>query len=280
MSLKGEVNKISGAVRRAVNSMARDGLVGMDGAARGTKKIWGYVCAINEEGELAGTVDVQEYNYEPDEYVEMGTGHHKGVRLSAIQDNKSGIFIVPMLYSDVIIIQNPIDGVEYVAMYSHARHIRMVSDSIEGEDDGKVEIGVTEVEKFNETDDGLDKDYNELDPTKNQTITTYTAESIVDQVISPDDENGLKQEKTAEHKIITVGDTTITIEGQNVTVKTSGSVKVEANTCEVKGSNVTITGGKLTTKGVSNTDLNGPYNAIKVCPFSGAPHCGSMVSGT
>lgn len=294
MSLKGDVNKISGDVRRAVNHIAKQGTTGMDGAVRGTKKIVGYVCAINEDGELAGTVDVQEFNYEPDEYPIPGAGHHKGVLLSAIPDNKDGIKIVPMLYSEVVIVQNPTDGCEYVVKFSFAQQIQMTTHSLEGEDNGHIEIGVTEVEKFNETDDGLDKDYYELEPTKNKTSTHYNSTSIVDQIISPDDEEGFRQEKTVEHKIITVGDTTITIDGESVTIETSkainiktDSAKIETSSCEVKGSDVkidgdtvTITGGTLKTKGQSTTDLNGPFNAIKVCPFSGAPHCGSSVSGT
>lgn len=303
MSLTGDIHKISGDVHRAVSKMAKQGITGMDGAVRGTKKILGYVCAIHEEGELAGTIDVQEFNYEPDEYPTMGTGHHRGVLLSAIQDNTDGIFIIPMLYSEVVIVQNPTDGCEYVLMYSHARRIQLTTRSIKDEDNGGIEIGVTEVEKFVETDDGLDKDYYELETTKNKTSTCYKATSIVDHIISPDDEEGFKQEKTVEHKIITVGNTKITIDGENVNIETSGKIsftvggtnfteedgkvsiktntaKIEADNCEIKGNSVTITGGTLKTKGTSNTDLGGPFNAIKVCPFSGAPHCGSSVSGT
>lgn len=303
MSLKGEINKVSGDVFRSINQIAKNGMTGMDGAVRGTKKIYGYVCAIHEEGELAGTIDVQEFNYEPDEYPIMGTGHHKGVLLSAIQDNQNGVLIVPMLYSEVTIVQNPTDGCEYVIMYSHAQTIKHIAHSIEGEDKGEIEIGVFETEKPIETDDGLEKDYDQLEPTKNKANTIYKSTSITDQIVSPDDEEGFKQEKTVEHKIITVGDTKITIDGENVTIETSGqvsftvggtkitgkdgSVKIETDSCEIKGSdikidggNVTITGGNLKTKGVSSTDLNGPFNAIKVCPFSGAPHCGSSVSGT
>ena len=169
MSLKGEINKYSGDVRRSIGQMARQGMTGPDGAVRGTKKILGYVCAIHEDGDLAGTIDVQEFNYEPDEYPIMGTGHHEGVLLSAIQDNSEGILIVPMLYSEVVIVQNPTDGREYVQMYSHAKRIQLLAHSIEGEDDGEIEIGVTETEKLVETDDGLDKDYYELEPTKNKT---------------------------------------------------------------------------------------------------------------
>lgn len=296
MSLTGEINKISGDVRRAVSAIAKQGVVGLDGLPRGTKKIVGYVCAINEEGELAGTVDVQEFNYEPDEYSYQGAGHHKGVLLSAIQDNDKGYLIVPMLYSEVVIVQNPHDGHEYVLMYSHAQKIKLLTNSLKGDDDGLIELGVTEVEKFVETDDGLDKDFDELEPTKNKTSTTYTATTITDQITSPDDEEGFKQEKTVEHKIITVGNTKIIVDGQNVSIETSGKVEfkvggstiteqdgkivVKGDDITVNGSKVTITGGQLTTKGASNTDLNGPFNAIKACPFSGAPHCGSQVSGT
>lgn len=324
MSLRGEINKHSGDIRRYVQTLARQGMTGFDGSVRGTKKILGYVCAIHEDGELAGTIDVQEFNYQPDEFTPAGSGHHEGVCLSAIQENIAGFLIVPMLFSEVVIAQNPTDGMEYVLMYSHAKRIQLLSHSLEGEEDGEIEIGVTETEKFTETDDGLDKDYYELEPTKNKTSTKYTATSITDQITSPDDEEGLKQEKTFEHKIITVGDTIITIDGENVSIETSGKIslkvggtdivgedgkvsiktdnaqiessdckikadncKVESSTCDVKGSSVkvegtsvTITGGTLKTQGITAPDLNGPYNAIKVCPFSGAPHCGSTVSGT
>lgn len=310
MSLRGEINKVSGDIRRSIQQISQQGIIENGGGLRGTKKILGYVCAIHEDGDLAGTIDVQEFNYEPDEYSTMGAGHHKGVLLSAIQNNDLGIQIVPVLYSEVVIVQNPTDRKEYVVMYSHAREIRLAAQSLEGENDGKIEIGVIETETFNETDDGLDKDYDELEPTKNQTKTIYDAVSITDQIISPDDEEGFKEEKTVEHKIISVGNTKITIDGENVIIETSskvsfvvggteitqedGSVKIktdkaniETSNCEIKGSDikvngssVTITGGTLKTQGVGSTDLNGPYNAIKVCPFSGAPHCGSSVSGT
>ena len=309
MSLRGEVNKYAGDIRRSIGQIAHKGIMGIDGALHGTKKVLGYVCAIHEDGDLAGTIDVQEFNYEPGEYSLEGAGHHKGVLLSAIQNNDDGYQIVPMLFSEVVIIQNPIDGREYVLMYSHAKRIQLLAHSTE-EENGEITIGVTETEDFEETDDGLDKDYYELEPTKNKASTKYTATTITDQITSPDDEVGYNEEKTVEHKVISVGDTKITVDGENVTIETSGTVsfkiggttiteedgtvsiktnnaKVESKNCEIKGSDikvdgasVTITGGTLKTKGVAATDLNGPFNAIKVCPFSGAPHCGSSVSGT
>lgn len=287
MSVTGNAHKFSGDISSAINAIAKKGITDLNGAIRGTQKIIGYVCAINEEGELAGTVDVQEYNYEPDEYQNEGTRHHQGVLLSAIQDNTEGVLIVPMLFSEVAIIQNPTDGHEYVIMYSHAKRIQWKAHE-------DIEIGVTEVEDFVQTDDGLEKDFDELEPTGNKTSTHYNSLSIIDKVVSKDDEQGFTEEKTASHKVITVGDTKITIDGQNVTIETSGKVSVKSNdvnvecsNCDIKGdnikvngSNVEITGGTLKTKGQSSTDLQGPFNAIKVCPFSGAPHCGSTVSGT
>lgn len=301
MTLRHEINKITGDVRAAVNNIARQGMFDSAGALRGTEKIWGYVCAIHEDGDLAGTIDVQEYDEVPDEQNTMGCGHHEGVLLSAIQDNKDGVQIVPMLFSEVIICRNPIDGKEYVLMYSHAQKIQMLSRSEQGKNDGKVQIGVTEVEKFVETSEGLDKDFDELQPTKNKTSTVYTSSAINDQIDGED--GGYTEEKTAAHKVITVGDTTVTIDGQNVNIQTSSKLSVtiggtsisqedgkiniktdnaviEGNNTTIKGGNVKITGGSLETQGTSSTDLNGPFNAIKVCPFSGAPHCGSKVSGT
>ena len=310
MSLLGEIHKVSGGIRESVNSMAQSGLATPDGTIKGTKKIIGYVCAIHEEGELAGTIDVQEFNYEPGEDTLEGVGHHQGVLLSAIQDCQDGILIVPMLFSEVVIVQNPLDGTEYVLMYSHAKRISLSAKSLKSDNDGEVKIGVTEVEDFVEMDDGLDKDCDELESTKNASSTTYTSTSITSQVTSPDDENGVVVEQTATKQTITVGKTTITIDGDNVSIETDGKVSMkvggtsieeedgkiniktdqtvlEASNCEIKGSNlkingsnVTITGGNLITQGTSSVDLNGPFNAIKVCPFSGAPHCGSTVVGT
>ena len=280
MSITGNAHKYSGDIKSAINAIAKNGITDPNGAIRGTQKIIGYVCAIHEDGELAGTIDVQEYNFEPDEYINKGTRHHKGVLLSAIQENEDGVWIVPMMFSDVMIVENPTDGHEYVIMYSHAKKIQWKAHE-------DIEIGVTEVEDFVETDDGLDKDYNELEPTGNKTSTHYNSTSIIDKVTSKDDEQGFTEEKTATQKTITVGDTKIVIDGQNVTIETSGKVsiksndvKIESSNVEIESSNVEITGGTLKTKGQSSTDLQGPFNAIKVCPFSGAPHCGSTVSGT
>lgn len=320
MSILAEANRYSGPIRDAIGRIANKGVTGRDGMPIGTKKIMGYVCAIHEEGDLAGTIDVQEFNYEPDEYSKEGVGHHEGVLLSAIQNNSEGFLIVPMLFSDVVIVQNPCDGKEYVLMYSQAKRMQLTAQSLKSENDGEVKIGVTEVEDYVEdSEGGQEKDFNELEPTKNKTETIYTSTSITDKIISPDDEEGLVEEKTVEHKSLTVGDTKITIDGKTISVESSsqfsfkinnteiiqedgkvtikvggttiieedGKVDIDTQNCTVKGSNievngsqVKITGGNLTVKGQSSVEMNGPFNAIKACPFSGAPHCGSIVTGT
>lgn len=302
MSLKGNINKIAGDLRRSVQNMAAQGTRDVVGGLNGTRKIVGYVCDINEDGELKGTVNVQEFNVDDGDYEYEGVGLHVGVKLSAIQDNESGIVIIPYLYSEVVIVQNPTDGEEYVIMYSHAKRVQIQSHE-------SIMVGVIETKDPVESNGELDKDFNEVEETGKKAVTDYSAESIKDEV-SVDGE-GLVQEKTSEKKTIQVGDTKILIDGSQVTIETSGNVTfkvggstikeedgtisietdtanvnakeatIDGQTINIKGSsNVNITGGgTLNTKGTASTDLGGPFNAIKVCPFSGAPHCGSKVSG-
>ena len=62
----------------------------------------------------------------------------------------------------------------------------------------------------------------------------------------------------------------------------STDVKVEATNVEVKGSNVNITGGILKTGkgGTAAPTSKGGFCAIPVCPLTGAPHIGDVLSGT
>lgn len=292
---------MSGDFRRAIRDIAQKNLSESDGSLIGTRKISGYVANIHEDGELAGTIDVQEFNYDTEEYEYEGAGYHEGVKVCATQENGCGVLIMPLMFSEVVIVQNPIDMSEYVIAWSHAKTVAVKSH--EG-----IEIGVIEHEPFQETEDGLQKDYDELEETGNKAVTTYDKETIRDEVMAG--EEGLVEEKKPDKKTIQVGDTKITIDGANVTVETSGNVtfkvggteiaekdgqvsiktdtaKVEATDITAKGSNITvngsqvkITGGTLTTQGAASADMNGPYTPIKICPFSGAPHCGSQVSGT
>lgn len=289
---------------------SRNGQMDKHGAVNGTSKISGYVCKIHGDDdpdeELRGTVDVQEYAYRAEDYNGDAAGFHEGVLISSVQGNQ-GYKIVPCMFSEVIIMQDPSTLQWYVTMYSHVTIIDLKAHD-------EVNIEVTEYEPFEESDDGLAKDYDELEETGKKSSVRHTATSISTAVMV--DEEGLTQEITSERKTIEVGDTKILIDGEHVTIETSKQVQfkigdttiteedgkvsvksdevsVECSTCKVKADttdvdggtvnvkgDVTINGGSLKTQGTSNTDLNGPYNAIKVCPFSGAPHCGSSVSGT
>ncbi len=306
MSLKGKMLGMGNEFRDLIQEVSRTGMEGHRKVVLGTEKIIGYVCAIHdeddEEEELRGTIDVQEYNSDEEDVNGQPIGFHSGVLLSAIQHNNSGYLIVPQLYSDVMISIDPETYDEYVVMYSHVSVYKLqVHDEITNT--------VTEYEDFSESDDGLEKDYDELDETGNKSTVTQTAKGFEESIVD-EDGNELKTSKTAQQKEITVGDTKIFIDGEKVTIETSGNVtfkvggstieekdgtvdiktdtaniktttaNIEGNSVKVKGKNVEITGGNLKTKGASSVDLNGPFNAIKVCPFSGAPHCGSQVSGT
>ena len=301
MTVRGKANEIRRAYRDFIQQTALRGQIDNEGNLVGTRKITGYVAKIHEDGDLKGTIDVQEFNYDSGDQEFDGAGYHEGVRLCATKTNEGGVLIVPLLFSEVVITQNPSDQEEYVICWSHAKAVQLKSHET-------IHFGVTEYKDFVETDDGLEKDFDELEETGKKSATDYTAESIKDEV-SVDGE-GLVQEKTAEKKTIAVGDTMIIIDGSQVTIETSGNVtfkvggstidekdgvveiktdkaniktstaNIEGDKVTVKGSKVKITGGNLETTGASNTDLSGPFNAIKACPFSGAPHCGSKVSGT
>ena len=90
--------------------------------------------------------------------------------------------------------------------------------------------------------------------------------------IKLDKEGNLEINLRAGANITITGNSEISVSG-NSSINVSGSTKL---TCP--DVNVIITGGKLIMKGKSNTDLSGPFNAIPTCPFSGVPHCGSIVS--
>lgn len=289
MSLKGKMLGKGEAFREAINAAASQMFCGNRPGIFGTEKIIGYVCNIHdpndENDELRGTVDVQEYNCDAGDVNGQPTGYHEGVFLSAVQDNKTGFYVVPQLYSDVVIVQDTSSQTEYVIMMSHVKAVRLNSHDT-------LHLGVTQYENFVETDDGLEKDYDELEETGKKSSTDYTAESIRDEVSI--DGKGLVEEKTAEKKTVVVGDTKITIDGSTVIIETGDTVTIKADKADIQvsdasvkgesvtvdGNNVKITGGKLTVNGTSNVDGMGPFNAIKACPFSGAPHGGSIVSGT
>ena len=91
-----------------------------------------------------------------------------------------------------------------------------------------------------------------------------------------------------DHKVEIDGNVDIKV-GGNAKIEVSGNVdaKIDGNldakvagTTELDSPNVTVTGGIFNMTGQSSTDMNGPFNPIKICPVTGSPHCGSVVNGT
>lgn len=250
MSLRGQLNKVNKNFYKAVRGASMKGYVDAQGGTYGTRKIFGYVCNVHgaddENEELRGTVDVQEYEYEAGEDKYEGAGHHQGVYCSAIQNNSSGCYIMPTMYSDVVIVQDPTTLDEFVLMCSHVDVIQMQSHE-------SVKVGVVETEAFQEDDENA-PDYDELAETGNSATTNYDKEKIVQTV------------KTSK------GNITITHTASQLKITT------EKVTIAIDGSNIEITGGIVTKKGVANTDGLGAFCGIPVCPFSGAVHTGSTIT--
>lgn len=221
--------------RDVIQAVAQSGIKDHNGNLYGTGRIVGYVCNIHDENdpdeELRGTIDVQEYNCDSEDFNGQAVGYHEGVQISAVQDNKSGLLIVPQLYSDVVIVQDPLTKIEYVSMVSHVSiYKRQVHDSIIDK--------VTEYKDFVETDDGLDKDYDELEETGASTQREQTSKGITETCKNNDAE--LKVESTPSMHKITRGGTSVTIE-EGHWVLTNGDSTVDMN-----GNNVKITAGGST----------------------------------
>ena len=110
---------------------------------------------IHTDGELCGTVDVQEYTHTltDKQAIDDGlpVGLHEGVYLSAIQNNENGLVVIPYLYSDVVITTDPETLREYVIQYSHA-------DTIQVDAHNKVIIGATETKEWEDSEDAPDVD--------------------------------------------------------------------------------------------------------------------------
>lgn len=146
---------------------------------RNTEKTSGYVVKLHtdENDELFGTVDVQEYVSEEADGQAikdgLSVGLHEGVYLSAIQNNENGMVIVPYLYSDVVITTDPDTLKEYVIQYSHA-------DSVQLDAHSKVVVGTTETKEWEENEDSPDVD--QLEKTGVHAHTTYTPVSAFTEV--------------------------------------------------------------------------------------------------
>lgn len=166
------------------------------GVLRNTEKTNGYVVKvhIDENDELFGTVDVQEYLSGEADAQGMSdglpVGLHEGVYLSAIQNNENGLFVIPYLYSDVVIVTDPDSLKEYVIKYSHADTVRVDAHN-------KVIIGVTETKEWEDNENSPDVD--QLEKTGVYAHTTYTPVSAFTEVAKSDkDEEKSSFEVTAD----------------------------------------------------------------------------------
>lgn len=173
------------SIRESIERIAHHKLMDSKNTIKGTRKITGYVAKINTDGELAGTIDVQEYLNDVgtalpnDDGVRLG--YHQGVYLSSLQDNSNGFLIVPKLYSDVVIFSDPASRREYVVMVSHVDVIRLDSHDT-------ITVGVREREAYDEGDEN-GKTVEELDDTGVFSQTSYTKNSVVTEVQDEDDAN-------------------------------------------------------------------------------------------
>ncbi len=234
----------------AIQALAGKQLLDRYGNPLYSGKKAGYVCNVYPEGdEWFGTIDVQEFSkdYDEDESNPLPVGLHEHVRISAIQNNKSGYLIVPQLYSDVVFVQDPSSQEEYVIAFSHVDIIQLQSHV-------QVSIGVSETKEFEEDKDD-DKDFDNLEQTGLSSHTYYDKDSIKE-VVTEHDKEGDDKEKAQDGTILRtvtkdkvveqIGEkTTITTEnnkktlqiGDNLTVELDGSGKVSIN---ANGTTVTI----------------------------------------
>lgn len=109
---------------------------------------------------------------------------------------------------------------------------------------------------------------------KDQTSPPYEEDS------TPESTSWIKIDKDGNINVHAEADKTVKIDGNckieisgNCDIKVSGSTKLDCP-------DVTVTGGQLTVKGSCAPTSQGPFCAIPVCPVTGAPHIGHVVSGT
>lgn len=191
MSTRGEINKVTPRFYEMIREVARRGWAEQGGIPVGTGKTLCYVCDIHdgdcEDEELRWTVDVMDVNYDttPQEGAE---GYHPGVMLCASNTNANGFILVPELNSEVIIEKSPDSGLEYVSFVSRVSKVVMDSTT-------SVKVSCTEHEDYVYTDDGLEKDYFELDETGNKTSLELDKDKVRFDVITKSKSTYVEQTK-------------------------------------------------------------------------------------
>lgn len=241
------------AIREAIQKIAWRNMINKDtGAVNGTAKVTGYVAKINTEGDLAGTIDVQEYvNLAVEEENGVKMGYHEGVLLSAIQDNSNGYVIIPKMYSEVIVSQDPDSGAEYVSMFSHVDMIQLDSHET-------VIVEVKEREKFDESDeDG--PDVHELEETGVMSKTTYLKDSIISEVHNTKDSHASTVGLTGEKFTASIDDkeTVFEIDKSQIHMKrdnAESTIQSDKIIDKVGSSSVTVEDGTVHLGSTSGTD--------------------------
>nr|DAN69374.1 MAG TPA: hypothetical protein [Caudoviricetes sp.] len=186
-------------IRETIQKISRHGLVNpVTGVVKGTNKITGYVAKIHTDGDLAGTIDVQEFTtLSMDDNDNVQIGYHEGVYLSAIQNNSKGLLIVPKMYSEVTISIDPDTHTEYVTMFSHVDIIQLDSHDT-------ITVGVTERKELDKGEDT--PDIQDLEETGVFSKTTYLKDSITTEVQGEDDANHTKHVMDSEKVETVIGD--------------------------------------------------------------------------
>ena len=191
MSARGEVNKVAPQFVKMIRSIARTGLLekGVGVVPVGTRKTLCYVCEVHDgddpDENLRWTVDVMDVNYD-DVPMDGVEGYHPGVMLCASTTNANGFILVPELYSEVIIERNPETNIEYVSFVSRVAEVRFEATN-------KLYVGRRGFEDFSESDDGIEKDYFELEETGDFAYTEYSKDGKKDVVTSGSDSTEVRQ---------------------------------------------------------------------------------------
>jgi hypothetical protein len=171
-------------IRESIQKIALHGFVNREtGAIKNVGRTVGYVAKIHTEGDLKGTIDVQEYvKFDANQKIDVG--YHEGVLVSVIKSDNKGMLIVPKLYSDVVISIDPESKNEYVSMFSHVDVIQLDSHDT-------IVVGVKEREKFDDTSEDT-PDVDELEETGVFSQTTYVKDSVVTEVKGKGDKDHSK----------------------------------------------------------------------------------------
>lgn len=157
---------------------------------------------------------------------------------------------------------------DFVGFRAHGKMVDITHD--------KITVGV-----FDESTEYKDEERPDcsklahIELTKEGAITVHAAKDIT---INAD--SNVTINIKGDDKVTIEGDANLSISG-NLEAQVDGdaTMKVSGST-EVNSPDVTITGGKLTVGGSCAPTSKGGFCAIPVCPLTGAPHIGDVISGT